>query len=66
MGRNRLNVIIDNAVKKIIQLVIILLLMGCNNDENPIDKIAEDSSVQQNSESSMSLPSRSDFENLDN
>ena len=46
-------------------LAFILLLLGCNNGENPIDNISDDSVVQQTTESSSSLPSRSDFENLD-
>ena len=46
-------------------LAFILLLLGCNNEENPIDNISEDSVAQPITESSSSLPSRSDFENLD-
>ena len=48
-----------------ILLSFIVLLMACTNEEDQITDIRDDAADQQNTESSRTLPSRSDFENLD-
>ena len=51
--------------KLFIAFTFLVLLAGCNNKETPVDNTSEDSATWQITETSGSLPSRSDFENLD-
>ncbi len=56
---------IKNYKLSIIIFTFIVLLTGCNNEENSIDNASKDPAIQEDDESSRFLPSRSDFENLD-